>query len=917
MTHPGAGPVSGPIAAFAIAAFDYPAEHPAVAVWCDPVHGFFQRMRAHLAQRGAHPARTVVLLPYAQLRPLASRLWAQTYPQGFAPRFETTQSWAAMLGAAPPGPLDMRFDLGLDGLTAQALLARAGLAEQADALRGTLVAAAHSLAPMAAAQPPAGRAAWAAQARHRLALDAAAGSAMHLEAAAARIAIEWAAASGYASDALFAPALRESTNALVLAHGLLPDPLAEGLRAVWGEALLALPLVETLLPLAQASMPATPPATPPAALRACTDAEDEAQCAAACAIAHIEAGRYPLAVVSSDRALTRRLRALLDGAGVAIRDETGWKLSTTLAAAQLMAALRACHWSVSCDTVLAWLKLAPTWQISTDALEAALRADAVRDWAGAAHSKAVQADAALLALCSQVNTLRARMAGRELASVAAQGATHEAAQMGTRGGLRAPGRSGAQVGVSQWLLRLRQLLDDSGLLAPLQADAAGAQLLSALRLTEADGAAFDALAADALWGARRMDLSEFTQWVNEVLEASNFQPTHPLREEVVFLPLSQMLARPFAALVLAGCDEQRLNPSPEPVGLWTPAQRAALGLPTREATEHATRAAWAHALHTPAVDVLWRTADEAGDTLLPSTLVRLLQVQKIQQAHEDPRVLRTLAHQPVPRPLPQGDALPLREWTQGAYADLRQCPYRFFALRQLGLRAAPELEAEVDKRDFGLWLHEVLARFHTSVGDTAGQDDAALRLALNEAAQASTEAMALPADEFLPYDAAWPQVRDGYLRWLRAHTAQGLRFQSGETEHRMPLGDLLLYGRVDRIDIAPDGSRLLLDYKTESIDVSKKRTKEPLEDTQIAFYAALLPDDTLRGGYLNLSDRDEGTKLVEQTELVSARDALIEGLQHDWARIAQGAPLPALGEAAACTYCDARGMCRKDFWGTP
>jgi ATP-dependent helicase/nuclease subunit B len=31
-------------------------------------------------------------------------------------------------------------------------------------------------------------------------------------------------------------------------------------------------------------------------------------------------------------------------------------------------------------------------------------------------------------------------------------------------------------------------------------------------------------------------------------------------------------------------------------------------------------------------------------------------------------------------------------------------------------------------------------------------------------------------------------------------------------------------------------------------------------------------------------------------------------------RIAQGAPLPALGEGMACEYCAARGLCRKDFW---
>ena len=34
----------------------------------------------------------------------------------------------------------------------------------------------------------------------------------------------------------------------------------------------------------------------------------------------------------------------------------------------------------------------------------------------------------------------------------------------------------------------------------------------------------------------------------------------------------------------------------------------------------------------------------------------------------------------------------------------------------------------------------------------------------------------------------------------------------------------------------------------------------------------------------------------------------------DMARIAEGAPLPALGEGKACEYCAARGLCRKDFW---
>ena len=44
------------------------------------------------------------------------------------------------------------------------------------------------------------------------------------------------------------------------------------------------------------------------------------------------------------------------------------------------------------------------------------------------------------------------------------------------------------------------------------------------------------------------------------------------------------------------------------------------------------------------------------------------------------------------------------------------------------------------------------------------------------------------------------------------------------------------------------------------------------------------------------------------------RDELVHGILDDMAQIAAGAPLPALGEGQACTWCEARGLCRRDFW---
>lgn len=861
-----------------IAAFSYPAEHPAVAVWTRAETGLLHRLNAHLQVAGAHLARSVVLLPYAQLRPLASRLWAQAFPDGFAPRFETSMNWSASLVSRALEATDIHFDAAIDTLTAHDLLSRAGLAEHADVLAGRLVQCAQQLGNRVACMAPQERAAWAQAARSNPALEMT-GQALQWEAAVARIALEWAAVSSYQSDVLFEKSTVNSLDALVIVQGLQPDALIHGLRAVWGNKVKELALVPDPLDVHGAPPVrelANAPASP-LALHACRDAEDEAQQAAACALRHIEAGRFPLALVSSDRALTRRVRAMLETSGVQMRDENGWKLSTSAAAAALMALLKAAAWNASSDAVLAWLKQAPVFADGLPALEAAMRRAQLGRWRDVPSHPRIAAHTVLSELCKAIDEVRQGLSGRHA--------------------------------LTDWLVRLRAALQTSGMWERLQGDGAGAQILVALRLETAAWSNLQGLAQTAIWSKRRLDASEFAAWVNQTLEDSNVQPVFPQQEEVVILPMSQMLGRPFAALVMAGCDEVRLSPSPEPPGNWTAAQRLALGLPTREALEAAMRAAWQFALQTPVCDVLWRTGDEAGETLLPSALVQLL---NLSDTAPDPRAQRSIKAAPVLPPLPQGDAVMVSTLSQSAYEDLRQCPYKFFAMRQLGLTQMDELEVEVGKRDFGNWLHEVLKRFHEQVAAQHMSDAMLWPAMLEQASQQTTEAMALPDGEFLPFAASWPKVRDEYLIWLHKHVAEGNQFSSAETSHRQAVGSVVLQGRIDRIDTARDGSTLVLDYKTESASKTIARVKNELEDTQMAFYAALLADDTLRAAYVNVSEKE--SKTVEQKKVVLARDALVEGIVSDMQKIAGGAHLPALGDGDACLYCNARGLCRKDFW---
>ena len=820
--------------------------------------GLLARIDAELRQLAAHPARSVVLLPYAQLMPLAARLWAAQFPDAFAPRFETTRNWATRAGWFTPGPHDLSFDHGRDLLTAAALLEGAGLAAQRALLAGPLVEQATQLGQIAASLPPALRPDWAEQARG--ALPPVGDGPLALEAAVGRIAIAWAGGSDYATDVLFAPRVADALDALLIVPGLLPDPLTETLAEHYFEKAVLL-------------QPESDAALGHIALHTCADAEDEAERAAACVLRQIEVGRVPVALIAGDRLLTRRINALLIERGAQLRDETGWKLSTTHAAAQLMAALHACAPRASTDEVLDWLKLAPAFDARQQrALERSLRRDAVRGWPQAALLTGDQP------LTQHIESLRVPMrAARPLAD---------------------------------WLPALRTLLQGCGLWPLLAADVAGNAVIDALGLSD------EALADWRDWPAaqRRMGLAEFTRWVGEALEAASFRPPHPAAAQVVVLPLTQLLGRPFAALVLPGADEQRLPAAPEPPGPWSAAQRQALHLPTREDLRDAQAAAWALALRVPQVDVLWRHTDDSGEPLLPSPLVQSLQLQELAALGAEGREARFIQIRPTERPQPRGDALPTQPLSASGYEMLRACPYRFFALRQLGLAEEGELDVDIDKRDWGNWLHDTLRGFHEALRVAPDADRLTL---IDAAAEAATEALGpgLEPGEFMPFAVAWPTLRDAYLQWLAKHEAGGAQFKLAEESIDTQRGPLRLKGQIDRIDEVTDGATLLIDYKTEPLARTRDRIKAGNEDTQLPFYALLSGADAPRAAYLNLAER-EVPSLHELPELPMLAAQLYEGMAYDLARIAAGEPLPALGEGSVCGWCDARGLCRKDFWKT-
>jgi ATP-dependent helicase/nuclease subunit B len=331
------------------------------------------------------------------------------------------------------------------------------------------------------------------------------------------------------------------------------------------------------------------------------------------------------------------------------------------------------------------------------------------------------------------------------------------------------------------------------------------------------------------------------------------------------------------------------------------------------------RQALAQLMRAPRVTLLRRLRDKE-ETLTDSPDVEWLLLARA-QAHLPDWPLRpwvpatkSVAPQPGHMPQPRAPQLLPAKLSASQLEALRQCPYRFFSRALLNLQEPDELEAALEKRDYGEWLHAVLHQFHQN-RHTQSSDQAQLQ----HAADVQTQEHKLDPGELLPYRASFEQFVPAYLHWLGEREAAGWHWAEGETDHVRALPGvpgLQLRGRIDRIDEGPQGTsgRQVLDYKAMATARLESKVKAPLEDTQLAFYAALLGGGPqVASAYLSLDDKDAPT-LVEHAQVHVSVQALLDGVADEWQRLQAGAAMPALGEGDVCETCEARGLCRRDHW---
>ncbi len=597
-----------------------------------------------------------------------------------------------------------------------------------------------------------------------------------------------------------------------------------------------------------------------------------------------------IAIVALDRTLTRQVNALLRRAGVAVRDDIGWPLSTTRAAAALAALIAAAEPDADSD---AWL-------------------DALRQ-PGAAKALNLSDECVEQA----ERTLRRQRVARTSGWGEIDAARDIAAQLQAA---FAPWLLGASRTPQDWAQALAELTQALGWTRAQADDPAGQAIMQQIDALRGDPRKLPSLSRNAF----------LAQW-RRTLESATFKPPLPaMRDALHIVSLADASLQPWDWCLLAGPSAANLPTSAPLPGRLSSAQRQRLRVRTAQTERDRVTAQLRNLLAmSRRVAVFEREGDE---DLAPSPLIDLLDWGCGGVRQPLPAFDAAMLPAQLPGSAPAlaapiaADALPAR-LTASSYASLRNCPYQFFGRAVLRLREAEDLEESFDKRDYGSKLHTILEVFHRSRPLPATQ--ASDLQALDAAAAATLNALPAAAE---PFRAIWPRVRDFYLDWLRGWEAQGWHFAEAEAEASVALAGLdgqsdgpQLDGRLDRIDRrdGADGRELLaLDYKTQQSAALRERQRQWGEDTQLLFYSLLLrargaEPERVGAAYLRLIERaSDKPQWLQPDNLPAQSDAFLLQLRKDWDALQSGAALPALGEDPECEHCEMRGLCRRD-WRLP
>jgi ATP-dependent helicase/nuclease subunit B len=639
---------------------------------------------------------------------------------------------------------------------------------------------------------------------------------------------------------------------------------------------------------------------------------------------HVQAGRKHLALIAQDRLVARRVRALLDrlGPSISVIDRTGWKLSTTSAAAAVNSYLELINQSPGPNTssMMGFLKnpLLDLSEILTK-LSGTSELDP-NDFAWFMES-----------------TILASSPREHWQDWVQLFEPEEHDDFHDEGNLHMPNvaqawmnqlqehsqgwRSGYQTS-ADWSKLLQEDLKACGMYHLLENDLAGKSVLVELeQLAQIRNTPM----SPAAW------VSLFDAWMEQ---ASFIQEARYSEITISIIPLSSIRLHPYDAVVVVGCDDGQLPSSQDHGSIFSDSLLAAFDehLPHHEYISQAKDLSQLLSTH-KYVDFLWQEFQSAGEKNRPSPWLTRLQMgmPSFKKATIEIPFDETPSHPQEPaKTSVLFKELLKNEISPSAYQSLRSCPYRFFVTYVLGLRSPKALQDLSEFGAIGTLLHDILKKFYRAYAKQRAwsYDEQKREWMEKELRNISTQEwghLVKDNGKLLFEQQQWLEQIPDWVSWQLSLEAQGWRFSEAEKNLEFVLHlsselTLMIKGRADRIDVNASGAYRVWDYKYKTLSSIKGAKKYFFEDPQLLIYSKGLLEspgshkiitDT---GWLSLRDSDRKSREVMQevtSEVLQTMEEQMTGLlKQVWG----GGVLPANGPTQVCQYCDARGICRKGMW---
>jgi ATP-dependent helicase/nuclease subunit B len=662
------------------------------------------------------------------------------------------------------------------------------------------------------------------------------------------------------------------------------------------------------------------PLSPRLAILPASSAEQEARAIDLQVRQWLLAGKQPIAIISEDRRLARRVRALLERAGIGLQDTGGWALSTTSAAAALERWLETVEEDFAHQPLLDILKspfIFPdddheqhkntVYRLEQDIIQ--------RENIGSGLQRyRAQIDRRLQRLKTPWTEEMAVQLHHLLDRL-------EQAAVPLR-----PLLGSARSRPVQLLQGLRTSLEAIGIWSSFELDPAGQRILQEWRLL------FDAASHSTL----DMCWIEFRTWLGTTLERHDFVPV-TRDSPVMLLTLQQAQLGRFAAAIIGACDREHLPAASAKPPFFNDPVRADLGLPTwperHEEQLHRFRRLLESA---PQLLITWYQED-AGEQRMPSPWLEAIRTfhdlawqddltaAELQGLLDQPAT-RVTGNNPLPLPRPQPYPRPVLPATLlpatlsvSMHRHLIDCPYKFFAACGLQLKPREDVREAFEKAEYGSLVHRSLEVFHKGATGYPAAFSTAVSAdnrsdAITALEQISNAVFAKELEDNFEHRAwrrRWHAMIPAYIDW-QIKRQQAWTFCAAEQQGEIALmPGRTLNGRLDRIDRNADG-QAILDYKTGGIP--RQEEVDHGEAVQLPSYALLTDSFPQRVEYLKVDDRISDRVSLEGEALVKLSAAVKQRLVTVLGEIDAGTPLPAWGDRQTCSYCEMSGLCRQQAW---